>query len=106
MIAIKALVQNSIDAIGQCGSVAIELQVDSDHALIRVIDTGPGVSDEVQQHMFDPFYSGREAGRGLGFGLSKCWRIVGLHGGSVELESTSSAGSTFVLRLPLAAQEQ
>ena len=51
---------------------------------IAVRDDGPGIPADVRPHIFDPFYSGREAGRGLGFGLSKCWRIVTEHGGRVS----------------------
>lgn len=51
-------------------------------------DSGPGLSDRAREHLFDPFFSGREAGRGLGFGLSKAWRIAELHGGAIEVHST------------------
>jgi len=53
-----------------------------------------------RRHLFDPFYSGREAGRGLGFGLSKVWTIAKLHGGSVEFDDQVKSGTRFVLRLP------
>ncbi len=43
-------------------------------------DSGPGISPEHREHLFDPFFSGRQAGRGLGFGLSKAWRIIQMHG--------------------------
>ena len=65
-----------------------------------VTDTGPGISPEVRRHLFDPFYSGREAGRGLGFGLAKCWRIITDHGGQIDITSEPGRGATFVLRLP------
>ena len=67
--------------------------------LVEVTDNGAGIAEEVRQHMFDPFYSGREAGRGLGFGLSKCWRIVGLHGGRVEVENLPD-GARLRIELP------
>jgi signal transduction histidine kinase len=66
---------------------------------IAISDTGPGIPPEVRRHIFDPFYSGREAGRGLGLGLSKCWRIVTMHGGRLDVESTG-AGSRFTIHLP------
>ena len=74
-------------------------------ATISVKDNGPGISDQVRAHLFDPFYSGREAGRGLGFGLSKCWRIVTEHGGQVEVHSTETGGTIFTLRFPAVAGE-
>jgi len=107
--AVLALVENAIEAIGQDGAVEISLRKITSTAItspatqqtvkIEVTDTGPGVSAEAQRHLFDPFYSGREAGRGLGFGLSKCWRIVTDHGGTVEVESTAE-GATLTLQLP------
>ena len=72
-------------------------------AEIAVRDNGPGIPDEVRRHLFDPFYSGRAAGRGLGLGLSKCWRIVTNHGGRVEVDSDPCSGTTLRLLLPLAA---
>ena len=68
---------------------------------LLVADDGPGFSDADREHAFDPFYSGRQAGRGLGFGLSKCWRIVTLHGGTIAV--TSRPGDT-VFRVTLPAR--
>jgi len=50
--------------------------------------------------IFDPYYSGREAGRGLGFGLPKAWRIMQLLGGSIRVEPPTGQGAAFVLTLP------
>jgi C4-dicarboxylate-specific signal transduction histidine kinase len=52
--------------------------------------------------MFDPFFSGREAGRGLGFGASKAWRIVTDHGGQVVVQR-SATGAEVAIQLPLEA---
>ena len=67
---------------------------------IIVRDNGPGISAEVLPNIFDPFFSGREAGRGIGFGLSKCWRIVTQHGGQIDVESEPGRGATFKITLP------
>ncbi len=56
-------------------------------AVVEVADQGDGLSPVDLRHLFDPFYSGRQAGRGLGFGLSKCWRIVARHGGCLHAEN-------------------
>ncbi|WP_437224213.1 sensor histidine kinase [Planctomicrobium sp. SH661] len=61
---------------------------------LEITDNGTGLTAEQLRHCFDPFYSGRQAGRGLGFGLSKCWRIVRMHGGEIDL--SSEAGETHV----------
>src|SRR6185437_16828111 len=72
---------------------------------IVVRDNGPGIPPEIRRHLFDPFYSGRGAGRGLGLGLSKCWRIVANHGGRIEVESEVGRGATFKIRLPIESRK-
>lgn len=67
--------------------------------ILTIRDNGPGMPAEVRRHAFDPFYSGRGAGRGLGNGLSKCWRIVTAHGGRVDID-TSTTGTTVTIGLP------
>ena len=64
-------------------------------AILSVTDNGPGLSEKDRAHLFDPFYSGRDAGRGLGFGLCKCWRIVSGHGGTIEVDSVPHVATTF-----------
>jgi len=109
-VAVRSVVDNAIEAIGQDGAVAVSLRLLRSPAAthfvkIEISDTGPGISAEVRSHLFDPFYSGREAGRGLGFGLSKCWRIVTDHGGTLEIESETGEGATFILELPVGEPE-
>jgi signal transduction histidine kinase len=104
-VAVRALVMNSFEALGEGGHVEIVLRhIERDGApwaQIVVRDDGPGISDQIREHMFDPFFSGREAGRGLGFGLSKCWRIVTDHGGQVIVERPAGGGAEIAILLPL-----
>lgn len=100
VVALRALIDNSLDALGQGGSVCVNVGRTADAAWLRVVDDGPGVPAEIAPHVFDPFFSGREAGRGLGFGLSKCWRLVTDHGGDVRLDSTTGRGATVTITLP------
>ena len=69
-------------------------------AMLRIRDDGPGMTGEVRRHLFDPFYSGRPAGRGLGLGLAKCWRIANAHGGAIHVKSRIGRGTTFTVLLP------
>ena len=64
-------------------------------AVVTVTDNGRGLSETDRAHLFDPFYSGRDAGRGLGFGLCKCWRIVTNHGGWIDVDAAPGVGTTF-----------
>ena len=99
-VAIRALCQNSLEALGHGGHVEIDLQTGGGEVTIGVTDNGPGITPEQRRHIFDPFYSARQAGRGLGMGLSKCWRIVTNHGGRIEVESGPGQGAKFVITLP------
>ena len=100
-VAVKALVQNSLESLQDSGAIDVELASPQPAVLaVTVSDNGPGISQESLPHLFDPFYSGREAGRGLGFGLSKVWRIAELHGGEISAESPAHGGARFLLRIP------
>ena len=64
-------------------------------------DDGPGITDEARRHLFDPYFSARQAGRGLGLGLSKCWRIVVTnHGGRIDVDSRPGGPTVFAITLP------
>ena len=71
---------------------------------ISVSDTGSGIAAAELSSLFDPFYSTKEAGRGLGLGLSISYGLVRDIGGAITVESRPGKGSTFTVRLPLAAQ--
>ena len=70
---------------------------------IAVSDTGSGIEATELSNLFDPFYSTKEAGRGLGLGLSISYGLVRDIGGAITVESRPGKGSTFTVRLPLAA---
>jgi signal transduction histidine kinase len=103
-VAIAAVVTNAIEAVGANGHVTVAAREWSEgearSAEVIVRDDGPGISETVRRHLFDPFFSGREAGRGLGFGLSKCWRIVTDHGGRVVVNNGEGGGAEFTIVLP------
>ena len=98
--AFRALIRNAIDAIGCQGSIVLTMQNDPEGVSISIADSGPGLSDHAQKHAFDPYFSGREAGRGLGLGLCRAYRIARLHGGDVSL-SGGPSGCIATLWLPL-----
>lgn len=104
-LALHAMMINSLEAMGHAGRIELQARLQraargQRWAEIRVSDDGPGIDEQVRRHLFDPFYSGREAGRGLGFGLSKCWRIVTAHGGRIDVESSPGRGACFTILLP------
>jgi PAS domain S-box-containing protein len=94
---------NAAQAIEDCGGrVAVSTRRETDHVLIQVCDTGPGMPSAVASRIFDPFYTTKPVGKGTGQGLTLAWAvIVDRHAGSIHVESQPGAGSTFTLRLPI-----
>jgi signal transduction histidine kinase len=108
-IVLSELVRNALDAVAEAAgeiqtSVATAAMDARRWAVAVVADNGRGLSAADRAHLFDPFYSGRAAGRGLGFGLCKCWRIVANHGGWIDVESEPGVGSTFRVFWPESAE--
>ena len=99
-VALRAICQNAMEAIGRDGCIEIALEATPTHVVVRVTDDGPGMTAEERRHAFDPYYSARQAGRGLGLGLSKAWRIVTNHGGHIDVETELGHGTTFIITLP------
>jgi signal transduction histidine kinase len=87
------------------GEVKVEVAASNDTFLVSVADTGPGISPEDQQHIFEEFRqvdsSSTRAKGGTGLGLSIAKRIVELHGGRMWLESSVGKGSTFWFTVPI-----
>lgn len=72
-----------------------------DHVQVLFTDNGIGLSPAEAAHIFEPFYTTKEPGRGTGLGLATSQRIVQQHGGDIEVVSRPGQGSTFIVRLPL-----
>jgi two-component system NtrC family sensor kinase len=100
-VAIKCLLQNAIEAAPAGGWVRLSAQVQQGRLHFQVEDNGPGIPADLQANIFDPFYSGRNAGRGVGLGLSKVWRIAQLHGGDVRLIVAVGKPTCFAVEVPL-----
>lgn len=108
-VALRSLCVNSLEALVRGGRVSLELlspTSEEPRACLRVTDDGPGIPKDVRDKIFEPYYSGREAGRGLGLGLSKCWRIVTMHGGAIDVADADSSGekpsgALFTIYLPV-----
>jgi two-component system NtrC family sensor kinase len=96
-----ALGRNAIDAAGKGGRVRVRVDAGDEWTQIVVEDTGPGPTAGMVPHLFDPFYSGRNAGRGRGLGLSVAWRLAKQNGGDVQFDRTDGL-TRFVFTLPSA----
>ena len=94
------LVRNAIDAAGSNGWVKVSVESEDDRVMVIVDDSGPGMTAKNREHLFDPFFSGRDAGRGRGLGLSIAWRLATANGGDVRFVPLPSGPTRFVLTLP------
>ena len=96
--ALLNLVRNAIQASDPGGEVAIRLARDGEHLLLQVSDNGCGILSQKREQVFEPFYTSRQQGTGLGLALVK--KIVDAHGGSISFTTRAEKGTTFTLRLP------
>ena len=100
------LIQNAAESIGQNGSVVLRArqgmgrltQAHTPAAIIEVVDTGKGIPPEVGHRLFDPFFSTKEGGTGLGLPIAA--RIVEKHGGYLQYQTQRNGGTTFSVVLP------
>jgi signal transduction histidine kinase len=96
--AIAALLRNAIEAAPADGWASIRLETPTAERIELIVeDSGPGPA--VREHLFDPFFSARPAGRGRGLGLPTAWRLAREHGGDIILDESAPA-TRFILRLP------
>ncbi len=95
------LLQNGIEAAPEEGFAGISVELQDEEILFVVEDNGRGPNISDRDLIFDPFFSGRLAGRGRGLGLPTAWRLAQLHSGDVYWEPRESGPTRFVLKLPL-----
>lgn len=95
------LVQNAFECMPTPGIVTINLNATHKSAIIDIHDTGLGIDEGKIEHIFQPFYTTKETGTGLG--LPICQKIIQDHGGTMEVSSTPQKGTTFSILLPLAS---
>ncbi len=86
-------------------SQAVDLRVyrqpnDNGDLIIEVADTGPGISEHLQERIFDPFYTTRLTGKATGLGLPICYSMVAAMGGDLEVQSKEGSGAVMIVRLP------
>ena len=95
------IILNAAEAMTKGGSLTIRTMHSQDGGFIIITfaDTGPGITEEVRERIFDPFYTTKEHGTGLGLSIS--YGIIEQHGGTISVDSTIGKGSTFTISLPI-----
>ncbi|MDI6732262.1 MAG: ATP-binding protein, partial [Candidatus Margulisbacteria bacterium] len=87
------IIQNAIQAMPSGGQITVKTYAENTSPIIEIADNGPGIPPEIQEKIFDPFFSTRHAGTGLG--LSIAYRIIREHGGDIKVTSQVGRGTTF-----------
>jgi two-component system, NtrC family, sensor kinase len=101
------LVVNALDSMDDGGVLTITLEEREQRAVLTFADTGCGMTAEVLENIFEPFFTRSRTGKGTGLGLSISHRIITQHGGDIAAVSPGrNQGSTFTVRLPLRAAEE
>ena len=98
------LLDNAIQAMGEQGEILVQTFYDAQRKIvtIRTLDTGPGISDDLKERLFIPYFSTKGSGRGLG--LAIVHKIIGEHGGSIKIEDNEPQGTVFVIEIPAPKQ--
>jgi signal transduction histidine kinase len=100
--ALSALLRNAIEAAPEGGWAGVSIETEHPNTVHFVVeDSGPGPNSDHRDRIFDPFFSGRDAGRGRGLGLPIAWRLARLHDGDVFLADRNGGPTCFILSLPL-----
>ena len=95
--------KNAIEAMAQGGEFAIETRVESDRIMLRISDTGQGIPPSDLQRIYDPFFTTKKGGTGLGLPLAQ--EIIKQHQGTIRCDSVLGQGTQFTITLPIQDKE-
>jgi two-component system nitrogen regulation sensor histidine kinase NtrY len=99
--ALSNIVENALHAMPGKGSLTLTAEVDAQAVLLRIRDTGVGMDDDALARVFEPYFSTKATGTGLGLPIAR--RNVELSGGEIQVESEKGRGTLVTLRLPIAS---
>lgn len=102
--ALLNICMNALDAIVGVGTIKLNTSQKSGNIIVEVCDSGPGILDEVQKTMFEPFVTTKEVGKGTGLGLYVTREIIGSMGGNISYFQGELGGAAFKIVLPLVYQ--
>ncbi len=95
------LMLNARDAMPEGGDLEIMIKQKNGYVEMTFADTGMGISPDLREKIFDPFFSTKGPARGTGLGLSICYSIIKDHGGSIDIDSEEGKGTRFTIKIPL-----
>ena len=96
------LVLNGFHAMEEKGGIlTVSTEKEGNMAVLFVKDTGTGIKEEVLEHIYEPFFTTKEAGKGTGLGLAIVQQVVSEHGGKISVSTKEGEGTIFKIELPL-----
>ncbi len=99
------IIRNAIEASDESGQVFVNLETEGDIAVVRITDSGEGISEDIMDKIFNPFFTTKDTGTGLG--LSIVHRIIEAHNGSITVgKSSDTDGAVFTIKLPLCQRQE
>jgi two-component system, NtrC family, sensor kinase len=101
-LALLNLISNSVDAMASGGKLTVRVRRVDDRLRLEVEDTGSGIPPELVAHIFDPWVTTKEQGKGSGLGLSIARQVVASHGGTIRVDNGPGKGALFTIDLPAA----
>jgi len=102
--ALLNLIKNAISAMPDGGDLRLETKRDGDNVVITVSDTGVGIPEELQGKIFEPYFTTRDTGSGLG--LTVVYKVVKEHGGDLHMDSRPGRGTSFKITIPVPQSER
>ncbi|HON17587.1 MAG TPA: ATP-binding protein, partial [Salinivirgaceae bacterium] len=99
--ALNNILQNAVEASGDNGKIEIITQKEAENIIIKIVDSGKGIEPEELKKIFDPFYTTKPIGEGIGLGLTISYGIIKEHGGNITVHSTPNVGTTVSIELPI-----
>ena len=99
------ILTNSLQAIEDKGEIFIQTKSSSTGIRITIKDNGRGMTPEVKDHIFEPFYTTKDVGQGTGLGLSISFGIIEQHNGHIDVNSSPGEGTEFIISLPKTQSE-
>jgi signal transduction histidine kinase len=96
-LVVMNLISNAVEAVDRNGRIKVDIKENDRYSVLIVSDSGVGMSEEVRRNIFNPFFTTKD--KGVGLGLFIVYNIVKAHGGYVEVESTQNCGSSFLMSL-------
>ena len=102
------ILQNAFQAIEEHDKphVLIRSYREDEWGCVTIADNGPGISEKIKRKIFDPFFTIKDVGKGMGLGLYISRQIIAEHGGSLSVQNSPTGGAVFTIRLPIARHTQ